>query len=132
MRRKQKSKRSNKKVKDLQHEQNLQTVQNLKAAATAAIKMDIQTTVKGGHVKVNIRTSDDKTILTATDNDSQTKGLASGVDYRFEWFVTTSEESHVKIEASVFPPNEEFPPLKIEKDYPAGSSDGGAFIFTLN
>ena len=95
------------------------------------MNINIKTLADGCHVSVNIKVQR-QTLLHLPDNDEGSINLFSGISYRFEWFVITAKEAHIKIEAVVIPDNEGFPPLTIEKDYPAGVQDGNVFLFKLN
>ena len=94
------------------------------------MNINIKTLADGCHISVNIKVQG-QTLLRLTDNDEGSLNLFSGISYRFEWFVITAKDAHIKIEAAVTPKNDGFPPLLIEKDYPAGVQDGNVFIFTL-
>lgn len=95
------------------------------------MNITVKTSAEGCHVSVNIKVQG-QTLLSLTDNDEGSVHVFSNITYRFEWFVITGEQAHVTIEASVAPPNEGFPPLKIDRDYPAGVQDGNVFLFALN
>ena len=95
------------------------------------MNIHIKTLAEGCHVTVNIKVQG-QTLLNLTDNDDETLNLFSGIAYRFEWFVITAKDAHVKIEATVTPDNDGFHPLTIEKNYPGGVQDGNVFLFTLN
>jgi len=95
------------------------------------MNIQIKTLAEGCHVSVNIKVQG-QTLLRLTDNDEGSINLFTGISYRFEWFVITAKEAHIKIEAVVTPANEGFLPMTIEKDYPAGVQDGNVFLFTLN
>jgi hypothetical protein len=92
--------------------------------------MHIKTVAEGCHVMVNIKVQG-QILLSLTDNDEGNVNLFSGITYRFEWFVITGKDAHVKIEATVTPDNDGFPPLILEKNYPPGVQDGNVFLFTL-
>lgn len=94
------------------------------------MNINIKILAQGCHVSVNIKVQG-QTLLSLTDNDEGSINLFSGISYRFEWFVITAKDAHIKIEAAVTPDNEGFLPLTIEKDYPAGVQDGNVFLFTL-
>lgn len=95
------------------------------------MNISIKTHAEGCHISVNIKVQG-QTLLRLTDNDEGSINLFTGIAYRFEWFVITAKDAHIKIEADVTPKNDGFPPLLIEKDYPAGVQDGNVFLFTLN
>ena len=95
------------------------------------MEINIKTLAEGCHVTVNIKVQG-QTLLNLTDNDEGSLNLFSGITYRFEWFVITAKDAHIKIEAVVTPENDGFRPLTIEKDYPPGVQDGNVFLFTLN
>lgn len=95
------------------------------------MNINIKTIAEGCHVSVNIKVQG-QTLLNLTDTGEGSVNLFSGITYRFEWFVITGDEAHIKIEAFVFPENDGFPPLTIEKDYPPGVQDGNVFLFKLN
>lgn len=93
--------------------------------------INIKTEAEGCHVSVNIKVLG-QTLLTLTDNDQGSVNLFPGITYRFEWFVITAHNAHIKIDAVVSPNNDGFLPLAIEKDYPGQVQDGNVFLFTLN
>ena len=95
------------------------------------MNINIKTVAEGCHVSVNIKIQG-QTLLNMTDNDEGSVNLFAGITYRFEWFVITALEAHLKIEAFVIPENDGFLPLTIEKNYPPGIQDGNVFLFTLN
>jgi hypothetical protein len=95
------------------------------------MEINIKTLAEGCHVTVNIKVQA-QTLLNLTDNDEGSLNLFSGITYRFEWFVITAKDAHIKIEAVVTPGNDGFRPLIIEKNYPPGVQDGNVFLFTLN
>lgn len=92
--------------------------------------ININTLAEGCHVTVNIKVQG-HSLLNLTDNDEGSVNVFSGITYRFEWFVISAKDAHIKIEAGVTPDNEGFFPLTIEKDYPPGVQDGNVFLFTL-
>lgn len=93
--------------------------------------INIKTFADGCHVSVNIKVLG-QTLLNLAGNDEGGVSLFPGITYRFEWFVITGRDAHIKIDAIVSPENDGFHPLKIEKEYPAGVQDGNVFLFTLN
>jgi hypothetical protein len=95
------------------------------------MEMHIKMLAEGCHVMVNIKVQG-QILFSLTDNDEGKFHLFPGITYRFEWFVITAKDAHVKIEATVTPANDGFPPLTIEKNYPPGVEDGNIFLFTLN
>jgi hypothetical protein len=94
------------------------------------MNINIKTLAQGCHVTVNIKVQG-QSLLNLTDNSEGSVNLFLGITYRFEWFVITGKDAHIKIEAFVSPENEGFHPLTIEKNYPAGVQDGNVFLFTL-
>ncbi len=90
----------------------------------------VKTTAEGCHVTVNIRIQN-QTLLSIADNSETGVNLFPGITYRFEWFVFTAREAHARIQALMEPDNPGFPPLDIDKHYPAGVQDGNVFLFTL-
>ncbi len=128
---KRKKRKVSAKPANLKPGRNLYTIRRLQAIASVTTTITVNASVEGGHLRINIKEAN-KTILSITDNDQKSIELRNSVEYRFEWFVTTSAEAKITIEAEVSPANSGFLPLNIEKKYPAGANDGGVFLFTLN
>lgn len=94
--------------------------------------IDIKTTADDCHIAVSIRIQN-RTLLTLRDNDQKSIQLIPGVEYEFDWEVFTGQKpAHANIQAKITPLNSGFPPLDIDKNYPAGVQDGNTFLFTLN